>query len=502
MVLWGDNMRSEKEMFDLILKVAKEDGRVRAVYMSGSRTNPNIKKDIYQDYDIGYVVTETKPFLDNKSWISVFGDIAIVQEPDLVDIAFGVEHDFSRSYTWLMLFKDGNRIDLGIETKGKMLEEYTKEKLIIPLLDKDNCLPKIPPSTDEDYWVKKPTELQYASCCNEFWWCLNNVAKGIARDELSYAMWMFNVPVRDMLVKMIEWYIGVKTNFSLSAGKLGKFFKNYLPKELYDMYCKTYSDSNYNNFWEAVFKACELFRTTAAVISEHFGYNYNKSEDMNMTEYLTTVQKASSFLDSASENCSYLKDSFDKKFKMDVIETIYKRRSIRNYLDKKVERDTIMTLLKAATAAPTAANCQPWEFVVIDDDEKLSELRDKFIFARYNAPAAIVVCGNMKLAFKGQGQEMWVQDCSAAIENILIAATSLELGSVWIGVYPIESNIKPVKKILNIPEHVTPLGIIYVGYPAEEKKARARLDEKRIYWQEYEPSRKHRTKDKPVIGHY
>lgn len=187
---------------------------------------------------------------------------------------------------------------------------------------------------------------------------------------------------------------------------------------------------------------------------------------------------------------------------MEVIETIYKRRSVRKYLDKQVERDTIITLLKAATAAPTAANCQPWEFIVIDDAEKLSELKEKLIFARYNAPAAIVVCGNMKLAFKGQSKEMWVQDCSAAAENILIAATSLGIGTVWIGVYPVESNIRPLKKILNIPEYVTPLGIIYVGYPAEEKEARTRYNEKRVYWQEYEPERKHKTKDKPVIGHY
>lgn len=187
---------------------------------------------------------------------------------------------------------------------------------------------------------------------------------------------------------------------------------------------------------------------------------------------------------------------------MDVIETIYKRRSIRNYLDKQVEKDMIITLLKAATAAPTAANCQPWEFIVIDKAEKLSELKDKLIFARYNAPVAIVVCGNMKLSFKGPNQEMWVQDCSAAIENILIAATSIGLGSVWIGIYPLESNIKALKKILNMPEYVTPLGIVYVGYSAEEKEARTRFNEKRVYWQEYEPSRKHKTKDKPVIGHY
>ena len=97
---------------------------------------------------------------------------------------------------------------------------------------------------------------------------------------------------------------------------------------------------------------------------------------------------------------------------------------------------------------------------------------------------------------------MWVQNCSAAIENILIAATNMGLGTVWVGLYPIESNMNPVRKLLNIPEHVNPLGIVYIGYPTEEKEPRSRLDEKRIYFQEYDPNRKHKSKNKPIIGHY
>lgn len=283
-------MRSEQEMLDLIINVAKKDERVRAVYMNGSRTNPNIKKDNYQDYDIVYVVTETKSFLDNKSWISIFGDIVIVQESRLVDIAlYDVKHDFNSSYIWLILFKDGTRIDLTIQIKEKMLENYMKDKLVIPLLDKDSCLPKMPPSTDEDYWVKKLTKLQYECCCNEFWWCLNNVGKGIARDELPYAMWMYNVIVRNMLSKMLEWYIGINTDFSVSSGKLGKFFKKYLPDELYKMYTETYSGGDYNNFWPAIFKACELFRTIALIVAEYFGYIYNQNEEINITGYLTKI---------------------------------------------------------------------------------------------------------------------------------------------------------------------------------------------------------------------
>jgi nitroreductase len=187
---------------------------------------------------------------------------------------------------------------------------------------------------------------------------------------------------------------------------------------------------------------------------------------------------------------------------MNAIDTIYKRRSIRKYTDAPVEQDKIMTVLKAAMASPTAANCQPWEFIVVTEESKLAKVREKCIFARYNAPAAIVVCGNMKLAMKGPDHDLWIQDCSAAIENILIAATCLELGSVWIGVYPLESRTRIIRKIFQIPEHVTPLSLVYVGYPAEEKPARTRYNEKRIYWQEYDPNRKHRAKDKPIIGHY
>jgi aminoglycoside 6-adenylyltransferase len=168
---------------------------------------------------------------------------------------------------------------------------YTDDKLTVPLLDKDNCLPQIPPPSDEDYHVKKPTEAQYKGCCNEFWWCLNNVAKGLARDQLAYTMWMYNVIVRDMLVQMIDWYIGINSDFSVSVGMHGKYYRKYLPPKLYEMYVKTYSDSDYENLWTSVFTACELFRTIAPPVARYFGYSYNQDEDINMTGYLEKVFK-------------------------------------------------------------------------------------------------------------------------------------------------------------------------------------------------------------------
>ena len=147
-------MRTEKEMFDLILSVANRDNRIRAVYMNGSRANPNVPKDIFQDYDIVYVVTETASFLKDEGWISVFGEPIIIQEPDKLDKMQGRDVDFKNGYTYLIQFTDVNRIDLHIQTLEALAKEYGTDKLTVPLLDKDNCLPQISEPSDEDYWVK------------------------------------------------------------------------------------------------------------------------------------------------------------------------------------------------------------------------------------------------------------------------------------------------------------------------------------------------------------
>lgn len=182
----------------------------------------------------------------------------------------------------------------------------------------------------------------------------------------------------------------------------------------------------------------------------------------------------------------------------EIMDYIFQRRSIRKYLDKDVEEEKLVLLLKAAMAAPTAANRQPWEFIVVTNREKLSELRSTLREGQYNATSAIVVCGNMHLAFSNKDKEIWVQDCSAAIENMLIAATGIGLGTVWIGLYPQLNKCMPVCKSLNIPEHVIPMSVVYIGYPDEHKEPRTQYNEKRVYWQEYEPKRKHRSRPKNI----
>lgn len=277
-------------MFEVILSIAKEDERIRAVYMNGSRTNPKVEKDIFQDYDIVFVVLETASFIKDKNWLNLFGEIAIVQEPDSNDFARGSKQDSSLSYTWLMLFKDGNRIDLHIEVKEIALESYFSDTLTQKLLDKDDFLPEIPPASDKTHWIEAPTKEMYRACCNEFWWCLNNVGKGIARKQIPYAMRMYTEVVHSQLDEMIEWYIGMNNDFAISSGMWGKYFSKYLPGEYYNMYLNTYSDCKVEDFWQAIFTACKLFSIIAKEVSEKLNYPYNINEEEGIILYLKSIK--------------------------------------------------------------------------------------------------------------------------------------------------------------------------------------------------------------------
>jgi len=178
-----------------------------------------------------------------------------------------------------------------------------------------------------------------------------------------------------------------------------------------------------------------------------------------------------------------------------VLEAIFQRRSIRKYTDQPLDEKTITLLLKAGMAAPTACNSQPWEFIVLTDPEMLAKVRSKLPFSRQNAPCGIVVLGNPERANNTVGRGFWEQDCSAAMENMHIAAVGLGLGSVWIGIHPVAPFVRGIRDVLNIPEAVIPLGMMHVGYPAEEKPARTQYDEHKVFWQKYE-KRKKRAKVK------
>ena len=171
-----------------------------------------------------------------------------------------------------------------------------------------------------------------------------------------------------------------------------------------------------------------------------------------------------------------------------VLNNILERTSVRSYLDKSIEEDKIEKLLRAGMAAPTAVNKQPWHFVVVTDKSLLQKLAKANPYAEMvaRAPLAIVVCGDMTKALDGNAREFWVQDCSAASENILLAATGLGLGSVWTGTYPSEERCAAVSEVLGLPETLIPLNTIVIGYPDGEVTPKDKWQESNTSYNMYD----------------
>lgn len=162
-------------------------------------------------------------------------------------------------------------------------------------------------------------------------------------------------------------------------------------------------------------------------------------------------------------------DEFDSAA---VLECIATRTSVRSYeADRKIPQDTVELLLRAAMAAPTAVNKQPWVFVVLDERAAIDSLSEYLPYAKMlpKAPLAIVTCGDMSKAIEGTGRDFWIQDVSAATENMLLAAHALGLGAVWTGVYPDLNRVEGVQKALGLPSEIIPLAVVPVGYPAGEQ---------------------------------
>jgi nitroreductase len=162
----------------------------------------------------------------------------------------------------------------------------------------------------------------------------------------------------------------------------------------------------------------------------------------------------------------------------DTIDTILSRRSIRAYSGEAVSELDIQTLLEAAMAAPSASNSKPWHFILVDERSTLDQLAEAHPYGKmlHRASLCVCVCGDTQIS-----GHYWVQDCSAATENLLLAVTSLGLGAVWLGVHPNEERIAFVKRILGLPPGIAPLNLVSIGHPAERKEPRTQYDRGRVH---------------------
>ena len=273
-------MRTSEEIMKLIIDFANSDERVRIVGMEGSRANVNILKDEFQDFDITYFVNDISEFTRSDEWLSYFGNIIMMQKPEDMEL-FPAEFE---GHSYLMLFDDYNKMDLTLLEKRHISYYLKQDKLRTILLDKDGDIKQEVLATDVDYWIKKPSARSYDDCCNEFWNITSYVVKGLCRKEILFAIDHLHL-MRNELLRMISWKVGLEYGFHFSVGKNYKFINKYISKELWGELLSTYCQGSYEMMWEALLQCCAIFRKVAEECANFFGYEY-PIYDKNISKYV------------------------------------------------------------------------------------------------------------------------------------------------------------------------------------------------------------------------
>lgn len=267
----GINMRAETEMLDLILQTAKTL-QVKAVAMSGSRTNPKAPKDEFQDYDVVYVVDDLDNMTSDLSWLGQFGKYIIEQEVAL---------DHRRLY--LMLFEDGNRIDLTLCPEEHIQEWVDSEAGFIVLEDPEHLFESCSQNL-ERYWTSPATETDFEKSCNEFWWVSAYVVKGICRKQVIYATDHLYSICQQELLKVLAWLVASDRG-KVDIGKNYKYLFNYLPDEKEKEFFALLDFSSVEKLTQSLFATMQLFHQEAQFFAQKMGFDYDTEVAEKMIEY-------------------------------------------------------------------------------------------------------------------------------------------------------------------------------------------------------------------------
>jgi aminoglycoside 6-adenylyltransferase len=275
-------MRNETQVLEQILQFARSQEDIRAVVMNGSRVNPNAPKDLMCDYDVVCYTRDPRCFLQDQSWIAGFGELIILQQNDYAN--HGLD-----GCIFLMLFRDGVRIDLSFDPL-ESLAYLGEDSLTHVLLDKDGCLPALPPASDRGYNILPPSRKLFDETVNDALWCAGNVAKGLWRGELAYAHYMLDEVVRPRLLHLLEWYAAMQHDWSISTGAYGNWLQTFLPPDLWADYASTYAGVQDEDLWRALFQAVQLVQRTGSPLAQHLGYEYPHEDHRRVLAHLQRVQ--------------------------------------------------------------------------------------------------------------------------------------------------------------------------------------------------------------------
>lgn len=277
-------MSKDEILFQKIIDYAKANDDIRIVEMNGSRVNPNVEPDQYQDFDIVFYVNNFQFFIENDLLLNNFGNPLLSQTSK--DQRDGLEGD---SFIYMMQYSDGTRLDLSIVDFKKFSKEDNEDSLSVILIDKEGFdLNRIP--DESSYYVKPITKKDFDYCVNEFFWLIPYVAKGIARKHYFYAHKHLEY-IRHELEMIIDWWIGQKYDFKISVGKGKHRYKKILSEEFFLRYQKTYTNLEGSEIWTALKSALDLFDDCARELAKKYQYYYDEKLKNNVLDFLNDNYK-------------------------------------------------------------------------------------------------------------------------------------------------------------------------------------------------------------------
>ena len=264
-------MRTDTEMMNLILQIA-ESLQVEAVALSGSRVNPRAPKDEFQDYDVVYIVDDLEDLISDLSWLDQYGNRLIEQHNRL-----------GHRRLYLMLFEDGNRIDLTLCPK-ESIQEWVDSEANFEVIKDDKGLFEAYQPNSKRYWTVPPTEEEFAASCNEFWWVSAYVVKAIRRNQLIYATDHLYGICQQELFKVLAWQV-TSDRGVVDIGKNYKHLFQYLPAEQEKEYSALLDLSSFDKITKSLFATMGLFNREAQILAQKMGFTYDKEVAEKMTSY-------------------------------------------------------------------------------------------------------------------------------------------------------------------------------------------------------------------------
>ncbi|WP_291292956.1 aminoglycoside 6-adenylyltransferase [Enterococcus sp.] len=273
-------MRNEAEMTALILQVGQEIG-VQAIAISGSRQNPQVKRDRFQDYDIVYIVDNLPELLAEPSWLKKFGPLMIMQTPETSVLS---EPSLGGRFTFLMHFEDGNRIDLML-CPLELIHLLQEEPFLERLYDPKELLEGMDFPDGSVYWIEPPTEAAFYDSCNEFWWVATYVVKGLVRNQLLYATDHLYQICWQELLRQYDWYLAHQAGYHFSTGKNHKDLPLYLSEEAFQR-LTTLDFSSIASCGESLWRMAENFDEIARKVSRQHQFSYHEEEAEKVKNYI------------------------------------------------------------------------------------------------------------------------------------------------------------------------------------------------------------------------